>query len=435
MDFGAWYSGATWKDRSALLGRAALWTALVGLPVHGPLVPPPLAVGIFLLLPWIPSFHTNRDRGLLLIPITFYVLHAIGMAYTTDRAFGLFDLEVKLSLMLVPLVAAGLGRSDQDPLRTAMVAFSIGLCIAMIVGWHAAIQCYLANGWRECFTQSYLSVYMHPSYLAWFACWGLFYWGWALINGSVRRGWPRIFVGLFALALMVHVVMLVSKSGLIGLGLVVSILVVQAVRKLPRRVLRWVLLVLVLAITVPAVLLSRVFELRIREAWGAVQLLQHDEDTLITMDSGSSERLVAWLCSTEVLASSPWGVGTGDIKHALMACYEAKGATAAHQRNLNSHCQPLQSGVALGWLGMLLVLAMMVVPFAFGAVRRNPYMATFALLFAVNGSVESVLEVQAGVVFYSLFTVLIIRGQPYRAGPSEPNTLVQHDPLQPTPHR
>jgi O-antigen ligase len=124
-------------------------------------------------------------------------------------------------------------------------------------------------------------------------------------------------------------------------------------------------------------------------------------------ESSSDERLAAWDCSWDCLKHAPWGAGTGDIKHVLMACYTAKGATAAIQHRLNSHSQVLQSGVALGWPGFLLVCALMFVPPAIGIVRKDPFLAIFALLFIINGAIESVLEVQAGVVFFILFLVVL----------------------------
>jgi O-antigen ligase len=91
-----------------------------------------------------------------------------------------------------------------------------------------------------------------------------------------------------------------------------------------------------------------------------------------------------------------------------MECYREKGAEAAIAHRLNSHSQVLQSGVALGWPGMLLVAALMLVPLIVGMRRKDPFLAIFALLFILNGATESVLEVQAGVVFFILFFVTLV---------------------------
>jgi hypothetical protein len=294
-----------------------------------------------------------------------------------------------------------------------MTAFSIGLAVAMALSVHAGVACYIRTGWLECFTQSYLSAYVHPSYLAWFACWALFYWGRTLIDGGIEgRGWRSLCI-VFLLLLMIYIVMLASKSGLIGLGSVGFFLLVRAVRILPGRVLRRLALAAAVAIAIPGALLSHVLYVRLGEAVDAVGKLVRNDRSFTGIESSTDERLIVWDCSLHCIGASPWGAGTGDIKHALMACYREKGAKAAIDHNLNSHSQVLQSGVALGWPGLLLVCALMLIPLVTALHRRDPFLSIFALLFIVNGAIESVLEVQAGVVFFILFYVVLVR----RSGP------------------
>ncbi|MCC6840099.1 MAG: O-antigen ligase family protein [Flavobacteriales bacterium] len=413
MRFSDWHKAIRWQERSAFLGRFCLLLAIAALPVHGPLVPIPLALGIVLLLPQVLAFGSLKDKGLLLLPVAFYLLHVLGMAWTTDVAFGLFDLEVKLSLLLVPMIAAGLVASaERDMLRPAMVALSAGLLVAMVISGWSASTCYGEHGWKECFTQSYLSSLVHPSYMAWFACWALYYWGVNLIAGNVAGQWPRAAVLLFQLLLLAYLVMLTSKSGLAGLAVVGSVLLFRAFRKLPRRAWPALAGALVLVVAVPLYFMGPVLSGRIAEVTGALGNLVRGDQQVLTMETSSNERLAAWDCSWHCLSVSPGGAGTGDIKHALMACYQEKGATAAIARKLNSHSQVLQSGVALGWPGLLLVCAMMVAPLVLGNRRKDSFLAIFALLFILNGAIESVLEVQAGVVFFILFFVILVRRKP-----------------------
>ncbi|MBZ0207946.1 MAG: O-antigen ligase family protein [Flavobacteriales bacterium] len=410
MRLNDWHNETSWQGRAAFLGRLALLLAFAALPVHGPLVPLPLALGIVLLLPQALAFGHLRDKGLLLLPVAFYLLHVVGMAYSTDIAFGLFDLEVKLSLLLVPLVAAGLVHSGgKDFLRTAMIAFSIGLLIAMALSVRSALSCYGAIGGLECFTQSNLSARIHPSYMAWFACWTLFFWGKLLADGGLVPGRWRMIVACFLVLLLGYIVMLTSKSGLVGLVVVMLFLVYHAMRTLDRRTGVALVVLLIVVMAIPLAFLGPVLSGRIHETVGAVQRMLDDDPSLVTVETSTNERLTAWGCSVDCLTASPWGTGTGDIKHALMACYREKGATAAIQHRLNSHSQILQSGVALGWPGLLLVCAMMMVPLLIGIRRNDPFLSIFALLFIVNGAIESVLEVQAGVVFFILFYIVLVR--------------------------
>ena len=410
MPFSSWHKESTWQGKAAFLGRIALLLAFAALPVKGAFVPLPLVIGIVLLLPQVMSFGTLRDKGLLLLPVAYYLLHVLGMAWSTDTAFGLFDLEVKLSLLLLPLVAAGMRSTDgKDFLRSAMTAFSIGLFLAILISVYSSLNCYAESGWVECFTQSYLSAYIHPSYMAWFACWALFYWGYELVSGKVEGQRERRFAMALMPLLLIFIVMLSSKSGLIGLGLVLLVLVIHAARTLPWKTFAGLLLALLVTTAIPAALLSQVLSARVGEAMHAVTESPSADPNAIQQQSSSDGRLTVWECSVQCIRTSPWGAGTGDIKHALMECYEEKHAGTAILHNLNSHSQILQSGVALGWPGLLLVCALMLIPLAIGILRKDVFLSMFSLLFILNGAIESVLEVQAGVVFFILFFVVLVR--------------------------
>lgn len=243
-----------------------------------------------------------------------------------------------------------------------------------------------------------------------------------MITGSVPGQWLRAASMIFLVLLVVYVVMLTSKSGLIGLAVVGALLLGRAFRKLPRRAWPGLAGVLLLVVAVPIYFTGPVLSGRIAEITGALGKLIRGDQQIFTVETSSNERISAWDCSLQCLSDAPWGAGTGDIKHALMACYQEKGAAAAIAHKLNSHSQILQSGVALGWPGLLMVCAMMVTPLVLGIRRKDPFLTIFALLFVINGAIESVLEVQAGVVFFILFFTLLVRrsGSLHRDNPTLP---------------
>src|SRR6056297_2363482 len=51
------------------------------------------------------EFNYSKIQWLLiLLPAIFYLFHVIGMIHTSDFQSGLFDLEMKLSLLFAPIV-------------------------------------------------------------------------------------------------------------------------------------------------------------------------------------------------------------------------------------------------------------------------------------------------------------------------------------------
>jgi hypothetical protein len=82
-----------------------------------------------------------------------------------------------------------------------------------------------------------------------------------------------------------------------------------------------------------------------------------------------------------------------------MLRYEREGVVYAAERRLNPHNQWLQAGVAFGWLGILVLMWAFVSVFRWAWEVRDLQMLLCLALVLFHASVESVLEVQRGVVF------------------------------------
>jgi len=384
------------------------WLLLCAIaPVSGAWVPVPLAVAVGLLLLRFAVVRPRLDAALLWPIGAFYLLHLIGMAWTSDLGFGLFDLQIKLGLVLLPMAACAVRDILPDALRKSMAAFSIGLLAAFALSLLKAFQCRMAGGGAECFTQSAISFDLHPSYAAWYACWALAYWGDAFLRGAMTVKAERWLAIAAVPLLLAHVVLMASKSGVIGLALVGFFLVVRALMH-AQGSMRWMVPIgAAIGVILGLLLGGERIAARKDAARDAVNRAMAGDATLAASEEGSAMRLIAWGCSVDLMKAHPLGAGTGDVKNDLVACYEAKGATPAATRRLNSHSQFLQGGAALGWPGVLAMMALALVPLAIAVKRRNASLGLFALLFVVNAAVESVLEVQAGVVLFGLMLGLL----------------------------
>ncbi|MBK8613612.1 MAG: O-antigen ligase family protein [Flavobacteriales bacterium] len=406
------------KEYQPRIATAGYWAWLLlcaVLPISGSLVPAPLAIAVILLLVSAIGRFPVLDLRTLWPLLAFYALHLLGMLWTTDLDFGFFDLQIKLGMVLLPLAAAVVTRAFPDILRRTMLAFTAGILIAIALSLWKASVCFGEKGWKECWTQSYLSYDLHPSYAAWYLCWAVVYWGNAYIRGRITEGWLRRAIAVVVPVLLVFIVMLASKSGLVSLLLAVVFLIGLAVRRLQGRVRSIVVIGSVALVLVAGSVAWPVLKVWVGAALTAVERARAGDPAIYASTEGNEERLVAWSCSIDLLKQHPLGSGTGDIKNDLVACYEAKGATAAAERRLNSHDQFLQSGVALGWLGLIVSLLVALIPLVLGIQRRDGLMILFTLLFLLNAAVESLLEVQAGVVFFAVFMGLLTA---QRNGPS-----------------
>ncbi|HRD54222.1 MAG TPA: O-antigen ligase family protein [Flavobacteriales bacterium] len=350
-----------------------------------------------------------------------YGLHVLGMAWSFDLSFGLFDLQIKAGLVLLPIAAAAFMALRSSGLQESMLAFTVGNMIAFTLSMANAWHCKV-NGGEGCFSQSALSFDLHPSYAAWYACWTVAYAGHRVLNVQGLGVRERSLWIAASMVQIAFIVMLASKSGVLGLGVVLLWMAVSAVRRFAT-VGKVAVVAAVVATAIAGSRGGTVVMERMRTALNAVELARAGDPAIYASSGGSEMRLVAWICSAELISSDPLGAGTGDVKHALVGCYEAKNAAPALERRLNSHSQFLQGGVALGWLGILLTLATVLVPLVLGLRRRHALLTLFALLCLLNAAVESVLEVQAGVAFVGIFLGLLAAssaGRAHLAAPTRP---------------
>src|SRR5690606_13109880 len=115
-----------------------------------------------------------------------------------------------------------------------------------------------------------------------------------------------------------------------------------------------------------------------------------------------------WSTAVEVSRSHfPWGTGTGDVKDELIENYQANDYTFLVEHRINAHNQFLQMFAALGLIGSCLTILILLLPLLRKWKRIHPLFPMFLVLSAFNWAVESMLEVQAGVMFFSFFALLL----------------------------
>ncbi len=391
------------------LDRLAWWAWLLCcalMPVHGGWLPVPLALAAVLALLRARRYRPALNLHLLWPILAWYAWHVAGMAWSADLGFGAFDLQVKAGAVVLPVAAAVITSMRRGALRDSMLAFTGGCTIAMVFSVMKAMACH-ADGGEACFTQSAFSFDLHPSYAAWYLAWSIAYWGHALLERSVPQPALQRALAVLLPLQAVYLVLLASKSGVLGLALVLLFLVVAVTRRFRGRMRALVLGMGALVVAVALWAGGSVVGARMQVAFEAVQRALDGDPSIASSASGSEMRLVAWACSWQLLNVHPWGTGTGDVKNELVACYAGRSAEHAAEQRLNSHCQFLQGGAALGWPGLLLTLAIGLVPLWAAWRARDTRLAVLATLFLLNAAVESVLEVQAGVVFMGAFLGLL----------------------------
>ena len=73
--------------------------------------------------------------------------------------------------------------------------------------------------------------------------------------------------------------------------------------------------------------------------------------------------VLSTMAQTHLIAEKPlFGYGTSDEKEVLLEAYEQEGFYHFAKKKLNAHNQYLQTGIAVGVVGMLVLMLMLFVP-------------------------------------------------------------------------
>jgi len=118
-------------------------------------------------------------------------------------------------------------------------------------------------------------------------------------------------------------------------------------------------------------------------------------------------RKVIWESAGEIISAHPWGVGSGDANDALKEKYIEKNLLRPLNENLNAHNQYLQTTIATGIPGLILFIVAMLSALWAAVLKPDYGYLLFLILFLFCIITESMLESEAGVIFFSFFNSLL----------------------------
>lgn len=138
-----------------------------------------------------------------------------------------------------------------------------------------------------------------------------------------------------------------------------------------------------------------------------------------------SMRLEFWKAALGIIKEHPLtGVGTGDVGDAFTAQYTKTDSRLLDGWRLRAHNQFLAIGVALGLIGIMVLLFSLTYPFIASRGYKSVLFTAFFVTAFLSMFTEDTLETQAGVSFYIFFYCLFLFVQPNSL---TPNPLSQRE--------
>jgi O-antigen ligase len=388
-----------------------LFIALL-LPVFRTIIP----VLLFLLfVSWLlegnftEKWDTIKKTKLVFILPAFYILHIIGLCYSQNLKYGFFDLEVKLSFLFIPFLFINNNEYVKKNYDKILLFFVAGnlleafICLgnSVINLFHKyypyVIECFKLDPksfFTDNFTYHFLSPSFHPSYFSMYCALCLQILIYFLFNNIYRKHRGLLLAAIFFF--VVFIFLLSSKAGII---IVVILILGNILILFKRKKIFWLSSIVILLLAV-LLFFTLKYNQRLTNLFSELETTSISNKSIKTDD----ERLLIWYNSKGLIKDYPlFGVGTGDIKDKLIEVYHKNNMQKAELNNYNAHNQFLETFITLGVTGFLLLMAILIIPLVHAIKRKNILLLAFTGIILINFIFESMLNTQAGVVFFAFF--------------------------------
>lgn len=339
------------------------------------------------------------------IVVSFFILHVLALLYTHNKHEGGVSIEIKLSFIAYPLVFFT-HQFNLKKIQWIVWAFILGCIGAGAYDIGRGIYYYITQHTLDYLYYSQFSHFMHPSYFAMYLC---------LASLVIIRWFPIWYIGkkwlwyviFFLVAFMgLCVFFSSSKMGLMAYLLLIPFSLGYYLFLQKKYI--WILSIigiLILGFFVAKKTFPEPFE-RIENAMANLNDKKFDK----TSTESSVVRKYIWMESVKIIQQHFWiGVSPGDTNDELYKAYEEHGLTGALEKHLNAHNQFIQTFIGLGIIGFLIMLILTVGTMIWGILKKNMNLVLFSLLIVLNFLVESMLQTQAGVLFYVFFLCFFLQ--------------------------
>ena len=375
------------------------------IPLNRRFFPPVFAVYVLLVL-CEGSFKTKwrrmRERHYLLIFVGYLILYGsyvVGLLWSHNYPFAYRDLLLKLPFLLFPLCLFTSYEClfTYRRLLSLMYSFVSGCLLYSLYVCYVWIFKVGVNGLGSAFQISGSGYVMHHSYIS--MCYVLavaivFY----LFLHERLKGWCKCLLALVAILLIFQIVVFSSRtawivSALLLLSFAVYLLV-QTFRKRVRPYVSVLFFTMIVGTVLFVLCLPSNYN-RCLQTFNNVK----KEGTFRAADV----RWSIWECSWDVIGEHPiFGVGTGDVRDSL-----TQKQIEAGLPSFNSHNQFLNTWVAVGIVGLLAFVMILVLSVRQAVRNRSFLYFVFIMIVVGNCMTEAILEKQTGLVFFVFFNTYL----------------------------
>ena len=354
------------------------------------------------------TFKDGFKNKWFLLLFGFFVFHLINGLLSDNYPEASTNVEVKFSFLAFPYFFF-LYNIEKTAIKKLLIAF-VGGCLFALLFCMCRATFYFFNDGQNYFFYNAFSSLIHPSYFSMYLLMSIVLLQLAYPVWFEKDSMNKPIRICFTLFFIVGIILCASKIGIIAFFLVS--LIILAVKFKTKLNFKNVSLALVLIFSLSFAgykIIPTPFE-RLISAFNTT--INEGE-----IDKSSSEstavRILIWQqCINIIKDNFITGVDIGQANALLQKKYKENGLSGALAHNLNTHNQYFQTFIALGVFGFLIIFMATVGTFIYGIARKNIFLIIFSLIVILNFLVESMLQTQAGNLFYVCFLCLLLRFDP-----------------------
>jgi len=342
-----------------------------------------------------------KSSKLIFLIIAFYLMHVVASLYSKNKDIALFDLEVKASLIVFPLVFLFISKTL---IKNKDVIFKLFIIISAIISLFLisnALYNFIILKEISAIIYSNFSILLHPSYYAMYLVFAIIVSAYGYSKFICKKQIIPI------IAILINLIALLlsdSKSGFVSGFFVFIYLLVSYLykRSKPYTVLS------ILGLLILGFVLINTNQ-RLQIMFNVTESYQETISNPNTYKESTGLRILSWNATVETIKENPiFGVGTGDIKPELLKKYEKLNYQKNIDIKMNVHNQFLETWLGQGVFGFVLLLLVFIIPFIDAIKRKNIILQTFLVLMFINFLFESMLNTQAGTIFFGFFYSFLV---------------------------
>ncbi len=353
------------------------------------------------------SFKLNKVGALFIL---LYIAFLIGVLFTNNPTQSAIYLENKLSFLFFPLLFS-FRPTKEIKLNLIFMGFILGTLIITLMGLINGLNCYFTTGTgRACLLASSVSPYHHPTYLSAYLITSI-----GMAIKGLKEKWRFFHVKWVIPFILFFIFMhglLLSLSGILFLLIAIAVIVIYWIKKTFTKLLFYLsIIVLPFTCYIAITTIPQVNGEWYNAKFFVDEYLKSPSDFVKTRAypmSGTEVRISLWTVSSQVFFKHPFGVGTGNVDDYLSKELIKLKQIKLSKRMYNPHNQFFQTGVEIGFLGLIIFVLIICYSIYLSFKFRNWILLLLATNLLFNSLFESMMQRQSGIVFYSFWICLLV---------------------------